>query len=296
LRRVNPAPFLCYLDFGAFGSMRELHAQIRQQVRRREMHDNIKLGPGGIREIEFIVQVFQLIRGGRDNELRIRSTLAGLDLLGKRRMLPLDAVEELKEAYVFLRNLEHRLQYLDDSQTQDIPSSKEDRLRVAGSMGFADHEAFFRALDVRRERVEHHFEAVFAEPEKEAGEREQGCDLAGFEDQAGISLLFERMREGSLYRHLPASSQKLVDGLVPMMSKAALTQPNPDQTLKRMLDLLETVSRRSAYLALLTEYPHTLEKIARLAGASLWASDYLRLHPILLDELLDERALVSPFD
>ena len=294
MKIILPFVYRKYLDFSAFGSMRDLHAQIRQQVRRREMHDNIKLGPGGIREIEFIVQVFQLIRGGRDTDLRIRSTVQGLDLLGKKRMLPEDAVKELKEAYVFLRNLEHRLQYLDDAQTQDIPSGHDDRQLVAAAMGFADFEAFLVVLDGHRLRVEHHFAAVFSEPER--SEAARGLDLSGFDDQKTISELLDRLKAGSLYRHLPSISQKHVDGLVPMMAKAALTQPNPDQTLRRMLDLLETVSRRSAYLSLLTEYPYTLEKIARLAGASLWASDYLRLHPILLDELLDERSLNSPID
>ncbi len=296
---VRPFVYRKYLDFGAFASMRELHAQIRQQVRRREMNDNIKLGPGGIREIEFIVQVFQLIRGGREAEFHIRSTLEGLDLLGRKRMLPLDAVSDLKKAYVFLRNLEHRLQYLDDAQTQAIPSKPEDRLLIAGAMGFQDYDAFRAELDAHRRLVQNHFEGIFSEPEKgeilETGIEEKLASM-GYREPAEISVLLARIKEGSRYRHLPSSSQKCVDGLMPMMVKAASCQPDPDQALRRMLDLLEAISSRSAYLSLLTEYPHTLEKVARLAAASPWAADYLRLHPILLDELLDDRSIFSPID
>lgn len=295
MKIVLPFVYRKYLDFGAFGSMRELHAQIRQQVKRREMNDNIKLGPGGIREIEFMVQVFQLIRGGRDNDLRTRSTMDGLHLLGRKHMLPPEAVSELKNAYVFLRNLEHRLQYLDDAQTQTLPANSADRALIAESMGFPDYDAFLAVLDGHRELVQHHFEEVFGEPEA-WGERGAAAGFPGFEDPEGVSALLERMKSGSVYRHLPASSQKRLDELVPMTVNAASKQQNPDRTLKRMLDLLEAVSRRSAYLSLLMEYPHTLERVARLASSSQWAADYLRLHPILLDELLDARSLYSPLD
>ena len=302
MKLVHPFVFRKYLDYGAFGSMRELHAQIRQQVKRLEMSDNIKLGPGGIREIEFIAQVFQLIRGGRDSTLRIRPTLKVLDLLAAKRMLPEKVADELKEAYVFLRNLEHRLQYLDDAQTQTLPRSEEDRLLVAQSMGFPDYAAFLHDLDERRQKVEFHFESVFADSGDQEtiqawaqGGEEKLAEL-GFKDPEQMLTLLNGIREGSRYRHLPASSQKRVDELIPLMAKAASKVSHPDLTLKRMSDLLESVSRRSSYLALLKEYPHTLEQVAKLASASPWASEYLRLHPILLDELLDSRTLYGPVD
>ena len=293
---VQPFVYRKYLDYGAFASLRELHAQIRLQVKKREMNDNIKLGPGGIREIEFIVQVFQLIRGGREAEFHTRSTLEGLALLGEKRLIEREAASDLKKAYVFLRNLEHRLQYLDDAQTQDIPSGLEDRQLIAEAMGFADFESFNVRLSAQRKLVQHHFEGIFSEPEKI--EEISGEDLAsmGYGNPGEVSALLARIREGSRYRHLPSSSQRHVDALMPLMAKAASCQPDPDRTLRRMLDLLEAIGSRSAYLALLVEYPHTLEKIARLAAASAWAADYLRLHPILLDELLDNRSLLGQID
>src|SRR4249920_458151 len=143
---VRSFVFRRHLDFGAFASMRDLHSQIREEVRRRDLGDNIKLGPGGIREIEFLAQVSQLIRGGAVSALRIRPTLAVLDVLAQRHLLTEDSVQELKAAYTFLRNLEHRLQYLDDRQTQTLPAGDADRRLIAASMGHPDYAAFLDAL------------------------------------------------------------------------------------------------------------------------------------------------------
>src|SRR5260221_4665532 len=147
---VHPFVYRKYLDYGAFAAMRELHAQIREEVARRELTDQIKLGPGGIREIEFIAQVFQLIRGGRDPALQIRPTLAVLALLAQKKLLPDAAALELSEAYVFLRRLEHRLQYLDDAQPHELPARTEDRALVARGMGFGSWDAFRTGLDRHR--------------------------------------------------------------------------------------------------------------------------------------------------
>src|SRR5258707_10683369 len=159
---VRPFVYRKYLDYGAFAAMRELHAQIREEVARRELTDQIKLGPGGIREIEFIAQPFQLIRGGRDPTLQIRPTLAVLALLAQKKLLPDAAFAELSEAYVFLRRLEHRLQYLDDAQTHELPSRTEDRALVAQAMGFDSWDAFRAALGAHRARVSSQFEQVFS--------------------------------------------------------------------------------------------------------------------------------------
>jgi len=159
---VRPFVFRKYLDFGAFAAVRELHAQIRAEAARRELSDHVKLGPGGIREIEFIAQAFQLIRGGRDPSLQLRPTLGVLALLAQKGLLPPQAATELTEAYVFLRRLEHRLQYLEDAQTHRLPSGDEDRLLIAQSMGFGAWPAFGAALQSHRERVSRHFEDVFS--------------------------------------------------------------------------------------------------------------------------------------
>ncbi len=159
---VRPFVFRRHLDYSAFESMRDLHRQVRMEVERRDIAENVKLGPGGIREIEFIVQLFQLIRGGRDAALRSQPTLAVLPVLAERRLLDADAVERLTAAYVFLRNLEHRLQYLDDQQTHDLPRSVEDRALVAESMGFPDFGGFETALESHRTHVTRQFNEIFA--------------------------------------------------------------------------------------------------------------------------------------
>src|SRR5438552_563431 len=153
---VRPFVYRKYLDYGAFAAMRELHAQIREEVARRELSDQIKLGPGGIREIEFIAQAFQLARGGRDPALPNRPTVAVLALLARKKLLPTAAFEELSGAYVFLRRLEHRLQYLDDAQTHELPERTEDRSLVARAMGFQSWDAFRAALEAHRARVSSH--------------------------------------------------------------------------------------------------------------------------------------------
>ncbi|MDA0190983.1 MAG: bifunctional [glutamate--ammonia ligase]-adenylyl-L-tyrosine phosphorylase/[glutamate--ammonia-ligase] adenylyltransferase, partial [Proteobacteria bacterium] len=163
---ARPFVFRKYLDFGAINAMRDLHAQIRREVARKDMADHIKLGPGGIREIEFIAQVFQLIRGGRDSALQIRPTLPVLALLVERRLLPAESERELREAYIFLRRLEHRLQYVNDAQTHMLPTGDAERAQIAASMGFTDWPGLLDELDEHRRRVAHHFEQVFSEPEE----------------------------------------------------------------------------------------------------------------------------------
>jgi len=308
---VNPFVFRKYLDYNAFESMRALHGQVREEVRKREMQGNIKLGPGGIREIEFIAQVFQLIRGGRDPALRVRPTQEVLTRLAERRLLPPEVVAELSDAYVFLRNLEHRLQYLDDRQTQALPEDAEEQALIAATMGFDAYPALLEALDRHRRAVSRHFEEVFASgrgtseddglPALWRGSGDPDAD-AGILARLGYRHVPEaqerlgRIRASTRYQQLPSASRDRFDALVPALIRASARFPNADQTLGRTLDLLETISRRAAYLALLQEYPQALERVAKLAGASSWAADYLTRHPILLDELLDDREIMSPPD
>ena len=308
---LRPFVFRKYLDFGAFASMRGLHAQIRQEVNRRDMQDNIKLGPGGIREIEFIAQVFQLIRGGQETALQTRATLVALDLIEQRKLLPAQTVTELRDAYFFLRNLEHRLQYLEDAQTQTLPANDTDREIIATAMGFADWPDFMKTLDSHRGKVERHFEQAFAAPQS-AQENHPLTALwqGALDDDEAASLLGEqgyrhpddawqrlrRTREGSRYNQLPAESRARFDALLPPMIEVACNFPNPDETLERILHLVENISRRGTYLALLLEYPQTLNQVAKLCSASPWVSDYLTQHPILLDELLDTRELYAKPD
>jgi len=300
---VRPFVYRKYLDYGAFAAMRELHAQIREEVARRELSDQIKLGPGGIREIEFIAQVFQLARGGREPELQIRPTLKVLALLAQKKLLPAAAFEELSGAYVFLRRLEHRLQYLDDAQTHELPEGTEDRSLVAGAMGFDSWDAFRAALEAHRARVSSHFEQVFSveEVSKHAlaplwtGSEQTETRLAqlGFRDPAGTAARLAAVRSGARYNGLPHASRTRFDALIPRIIEESAAREDPDAALARCLEFMERVSRRAAYLALLEEHPAALARLAQLLGASSWAAEYLNRHPIVLDELLDARALFA---
>ncbi|MEZ0246578.1 MAG: bifunctional [glutamate--ammonia ligase]-adenylyl-L-tyrosine phosphorylase/[glutamate--ammonia-ligase] adenylyltransferase, partial [Methylophilaceae bacterium] len=309
---LRPFVFRKYLDYSAFASMRDLKAQIQREVARRDMRDNIKLGPGGIREIEFIAQVFQLVRGGRDGELQIRPTLAVLARVAQKGLLPQETVRQLSEAYVFLRNLEHRLQYLQDAQTQMLPSDDENRLRIARGMGYDDWETFVSALQPHRDAVEHHFSQVFsmqqpAEPQAspladvwlgELPDEEIERRLAGhgYGNAGECRQHLQSVKRSTRYEHLPTASRERFDALLPTVLKLAGETENADDTLKRMLHLLESICRRASYLALLAEYPQALQLVTKLASASPWLAGYLAQHPILLDELLDTRTLYATPD
>lgn len=300
---ARPFVFRKYLDFGAINAMRDLHQQIRREVERRDRANNVKLGPGGIREIEFLAQVFQLIRGGRDRELQVRPTLKVLGLLAERGILTLDAISELSSAYDFLRRVEHRLQYLDDAQTHDLPAAAEDLDRIARGMNFASTEAFVTALEAHRCAVSRHFVDVFSDPSEErhaldemwasAGDNAVDPELArlGFKDPTGVTRRLASFHDSGRYQQLPNRSRNRLDALVPRIIEAAAATPGPDETLARCFDLLEAISRRGAYLALLQQYPQALRRVTDLMGASRWAAQYLTRHPILLDELLDDRHL-----
>jgi len=316
---VRPFIYRRYLDFGSIDALRAMHGQIRAEVARQELRhpdrsSNVKLGRGGIREIEFLAQVFQLIRGGRDPELRDRSTRATLRTLADKGLLEADTVSQLQESYEFLRNLEHRLQYLDDAQTHTLPASDDDRLRVAQMMGMADTGTLTAALDAHRSRVAARFDAIFNEPqdagagnggaqgttlsERDTPETVAAC-LAALDfdeaDDAARRLLLSW--QAPRMQSLPESSRNrlaaVINAALPMIGKLPQAR---FATLGRLLDFLEAIARRAAYLALLVEYPGTLTRLIRMINASDWAAKYLTQHPILLDEILEQRGLKGSAD
>ncbi|MBP5987422.1 MAG: bifunctional [glutamate--ammonia ligase]-adenylyl-L-tyrosine phosphorylase/[glutamate--ammonia-ligase] adenylyltransferase [Azonexus sp.] len=299
---ARPFVFRKYLDFGAINAMRDLHAQIRREVARKDMRDHVKLGPGGIREIEFIAQVFQLIRGGRDMALQIRTTLSVLKLLVERKLIPAETEQELREAYVFLRRLEHRLQYVDDKQTHMLPVDNDARHTIALSMDFPDWPAMLAVLDDHRNKVSRHFEAVFSDPE--AGDHPlTGLWQGQMDEESALEALgklnfrhphealtrLAELRTSSRYQQLPASNRSRLDAVGPRLIEAAGATGAPDTTLVRGLNFLEGIARRGSYLALLQQYPMALRRVADMVCASNWAAEYLNRHPLLLDELLDPR-------
>jgi len=298
----RPFIFRKYLDFGAINAMRDLHAQIRREVMRKDMANHIKLGPGGIREIEFIAQVFQLIRGGRDTALQIQPTLKVLPLLVARRLLPAESEHELVEAYEFLRRLEHRLQYVNDAQTHMLPSQDRERHLIATSMDFPDWASLLGVLDAHRQRVARHFEEIFSDPEEGthplSGLWFEQCDESdgletlselGFRDPKKMLDRLKTFRQSVRYQQLPGPNRERLDTLGPRLIAAAAATQTPDATWHRGLDFFETISRRGAYLALLQQYPQALAKVAEMIGSSAWAASFLTRHPILLDEVLDPR-------
>ena len=304
-----PFVFRKYLDFGAFAAMRDLHAQIRREVARKDKNDNIKLGPGGIREIEFIAQVFQLIRGGHQPSLRMRPTRTLLHQLAAYNLLPEATAADLEANYVFLRNLEHRLQYLDDAQTQVLPTNEGDKLKVAQAMGFDDWTAFLAALAPKRKRVANQFEQVFGAPQEDQSAHplagvwqrpdEEALDrlrVTGFHEPEPVLAQLRALTQGSRYAALPAKNKAALDGLLPPLIEVAAHFANAPETLSRILDLLEAIAKRAPYLSLLKEYPQTLTQVARMVSTSPWAAQYLTRQPHLLDELLDTRQLMAPPD
>ena len=282
---VRPFVYRKYLDYGTLEAMRRLHAEVRRDVERRELAEHVKLGPGGIREIEFIAQALQLVRGGRDAELTARPTLEVLHLLSRKRFLPEDAARELSAAYVFLRNVEHRLQYLDDAQTHELPVDDDDRARVAQMADFSDWDAFLAELSRHRQAVTRQFQMVFAGPLAEAAPRPWP-----------VHPRLDALRASQRYAQLPDDSRRRLDALIPALARAAAAAPDPEATLARGVDLIEAIAGRAAYLALLAERPEALERVTRMIGASSWAADYVTRHPLLLDELLDDRLLYSAPD
>jgi glutamate-ammonia-ligase adenylyltransferase len=315
---IRPFVYRRYLDFGAIEAMRNMHAQIRAEVMRQELRhpdrsNNVKLGRGGIREIEFLAQVFQLIRGGRDADLRDRSTRNTLATLAEKNLLTDGEVEQLQHAYSFLRNLEHRLQYLDDAQTQNLPANPDDRLKVARMMGFADAESLLAELNAQRAVVAAQFDAIFSDktsnpstaamtspaPEPALLSHTDSCETIEarlvelqFDDPTAASQRLLATCQSARFQSLPESSRSklmaLINSAVVIIAKTADAR---NATLGRLLDFFEAIARRAAYLALLTEFPHTLERVIRMMNASDWAAKYLTRHPILLDELLEDRTL-----
>ncbi|WLE58135.1 bifunctional [glutamate--ammonia ligase]-adenylyl-L-tyrosine phosphorylase/[glutamate--ammonia-ligase] adenylyltransferase [Burkholderia plantarii] len=337
---VKPFVYRRYLDFGVIGAIRDLHRQIRQEAQRRatmrpDKADDIKLGRGGIREIEFSAQVFQLIRGGQDAGFRIRPTLAVLAHATERGLIAAEVAERFAEAYRLLRTIEHRLQYRNDAQTHAMPVDPEDRAALAASLGHADYAALVAELDRHRGFVEAQFDQIFSNRPGEAngsggnGGANGNGNGNGAEDDAAAwiwsgaladdgeddvlaarlaglgfvtpAAVLARLRavwQSSRYAGLPESSRQRFDRVAQRALDAAvgIDAAHRDDTIIRFFDLLETVGRRGAYLALLTEYPAALERVLSVLGATRWGGGYLIRHPQLLDELLDDEAIASPFD
>lgn len=316
LDMLRPFVYRRYLDFSAIEALRTMKQLIQQEVRRKGMAENIKLGAGGIREVEFIAQAFQLIHGGRDLSLQQRPLLKVLHTLEGQGYLPPAVIGELRDAYEFLRYTEHAIQAIADRQTQMLPDSPEDQARIAFMLGFADWTSFHAQLMHWRGRVDWHFRQVIADPDEEQGEESemvvggewlplweesQDEDAAcrqlqegGFTDATKALKQLSGLRSSPQLRSMQRLSRERLDAFIPRLMAQVVEHENPDLVLERVLPLIEAVARRSAYLVLLTENPNALRRLLTLCAASPWIAEQIARFPLLLDELLNEGRLFSP--
>ena len=301
--RVEPFVYRRYLDYGMLEQLRDLHSRIFETAIRRRKADDIKIGAGGIREIEFAVQLFQMVRGGRDPGLRTTSTRVAMKALAERGLIEAARIAALAGAYQFLRRLEHRLQYYDDQQTQALPRTPEHQAIIAQAMDYADWNALKGDIDLHRANVQEAFNALFeAQPAREESARlaawlsdpQAAPDADGLADdlrEAGIVesealarrlIDFTRARR---YRGLSAPIRAKLERLLPAFVAAVAEEGGTEITATRVLALLEAIDGREAYYSLLVEYPQVLRRAAHLMAKSAWAARLLARHPILLDEL-----------
>jgi [glutamine synthetase] adenylyltransferase / [glutamine synthetase]-adenylyl-L-tyrosine phosphorylase len=313
---VRPFVYRRYLDYGVFESLREMKALIEREVERRELADHVKLGPGGIREIEFMVQAFQVIRGGYDRRLQTPSLLSALALLGTWKLLPAGVVEELRAAYVYLRRLENRLQMVGDAQVHRLPEDALTRERIALAMGAANWTALLDELNRHRERVSRHFRLVvfggterdngavridlgrFWDTQAETAALAESLARAGFAASDEAARLLLELRSSALVRKLDEPGRRRLQALLPplLADVAHLGVADSDaqlNVLRRVLRIVEAIGQRSAYFALLQENAAARARLVDLCGHGDFLAQQIASHPLLLDELIDERLLAE---
>ena len=320
---LKPFVFRRYIDFSVIEALRAMKVMIVREVQRKGLKDNVKLGSGGIREVEFIVQVFQLIRGGRDASLQQRELKNILGVLRERELLPVSVLDELLAAYIFLRNVEHALQAQHDKQTQTLPRDEFNRLRIAVAMDFDSWQCFSVALTSHREKVAHHFAEIIAPEEEQAGSsvgdlqqwevlwesisEDEVQDRYSNEEERHVQECIEGtgpdpqllgilrlFKSDSRVSRLQSIARERLDKVMPVLLAEIAKRTDSVQALERTLPVISAILRRSAYLALLTENPQALKHLVVLCIGSGLVARRLVQHPLLLDELIDPRTLYQP--
>ncbi|MCM8511076.1 bifunctional [glutamate--ammonia ligase]-adenylyl-L-tyrosine phosphorylase/[glutamate--ammonia-ligase] adenylyltransferase [Acinetobacter bereziniae] len=288
LDMTRPFVFRKYVDYTAFEAMREMKAMIEREVARRNIADDIKLGAGGIREVEFIVQVFQLIYGGAKLELQDRQCLVSLQHLGEVGLLDSQSVVDLEDAYLFLRRVEHAIQALNDQQTQSLPTEPELRQRLIDTLGFTDWDNFIAFLNQKREKVTFQFEHLI----KEKGLESPIESYSQLESQLNEILdddaknLIHEFWYGHAIKKLPAKAVQRLKEFWPHLVEAILQSNSPQVALMRLMPLVESVMRRTVYLVMLIESKGALQRLVKMATVSPWICEELTHYPVLLDEFL----------
>jgi glutamate-ammonia-ligase adenylyltransferase len=310
---VMPFVFRRYLDYSVFDALRILHRQIRDHASKRsaghpERANDVKLSRGGIREIEFIVQLLQVVRGGQFPELRTRPTLSALPRLTKAGLMPEGTAQALAEAYDFLRKVEHRIQYLDDQQTHVLPTQDHDLDWIASAMGFKNAPQLLHQLDAHREVVAEEFDKLLGGADKDC----KGCNggksakTMSFDEvlEQASPLFRARLADWREHPRVLALREDSRARLVRLIARTAQWMHDGKATeiaAVRLADWIEPLLRRESYLALLLERPNVHERLLRLLGAARWPARYLLLHPGVIDELasvqiLDERFFAADFE
>jgi len=303
LATLRPFVYRRYLDYGALDGLRAMKTAIAAEVARKELADDIKRGPGGIREIEFLAQALQLIRGGREPILQERRLVPALQALVAVRQIDSPTGTALINAYRFLRQLENRLQMLRDAQTHRLPDTASDRLRIAQGLGFAEWDELRTELDGHRQRVATEFQALLT-PRRRQREpialaaywRGLGVDSdatvladAGYVDAAGLHALLGDFAGMPGVRGLSDASRARLDRVMPALLQTAAGSVQPDAALRRVIALLHNILRRGSYLGLLDEQPAALARLVDALARSALLAERIAAHPLLLDELLDAR-------
>jgi glutamate-ammonia-ligase adenylyltransferase len=303
---IQPFVYRRYIDFGVFESLREMHAMIAAEVKRRELQDNVKLGPGGIREAEFVVQSLQLVRGGSEPALQSRELQKVLPLLVSDRGLGEEGARRLLDGYRFMRRLENFIQAIRDRQTHDLPGDEADRARLCVSMDYSDWGALSAAVAMHREAIADQFEEIaFREREVESPMRKRveqawksGADetswTALLEDEevghaAQVAGAIVQFANDTATRQVDISSRERLQRFVPLLVAEVAQSARPLRAVTRTLSIVERILRRSAYLALLNENRGALARLVDLCARSHYIADQIARYPALLDELLDPR-------
>lgn len=288
LGMTRPFVFRKYVDYTAFEAMREMKAMIEREVQRRNIGDDIKLGAGGIREVEFIVQVFQLIYGGSKLELQDRQCLVNLHHLGEVGLLDPNVVLELEDAYLFLRRVEHAIQALNDQQTQSLPHEAEPRQRMLDTLGYASWDDFLQVLNEKRAKVIYQFEHLIKEKEPDPlveSFTQLEKQLNDVLDENAKNLVHE-FWYGHALKKLPAKAVQRLKTFWPHLIEAVIQSDNPQVALLRLMPLVESVMRRTVYLVMLIESKGALQRLVKMATVSPWICEELTHYPVLLDEFL----------
>ena len=288
MKMVRPFVFRRYVDYTAFAAMREMKSMIEKEVLRRNIADDVKLGAGGIREIEFIVQVFQLIYGGSRLALQDRQCLVAMKHLENDGLITADAYQDLHDAYLFLRRVEHGIQALQDLQTQSLPQDEQLRERLIFALNYSSWDEFMSVLNQKRQRVSFYFSSLIQERIQErdiANQDHEIEDLKPYLDAVAYQQVMTFWQSNAVQK-LPITALKRLQAFFPHLIQAVIESKQPQTALLRLLPLIESILRRSVYIVMLMESRGALQRLVKMASVSPWICEQLIQYPVLLDDFL----------